>query len=274
MRPEDIDDLFKKKLGDLQPAPSAEAWRRLQEQLQPETKKRVIPMWWSVAATLAFLLLMGTFYYGSLRPDATPAPVAQMTQPERGTRPEQSNQEIPVAAPEVTPPTETKPYPDRLAQTDEKDLAGKNNIASAAAPRPTHRPQPKAQIAAAERTQVGNDADRNHASSVNVPAPEQLAMRASTELPSPKTLVAPAPEVMEVVILKNEPTLALAPTADSEATDPETSAKGKVVKGLLRQVRNLANGQHVELPNLNPNNYSIAFETQIGNRKISKTINF
>ncbi|GAB3814503.1 hypothetical protein GCM10028895_07670 [Pontibacter rugosus] len=82
MRPEDIDKIFKERLGNNAPTPPADMWARLQERMEdekpvmgivqdektavaePQVKKRSI-MWMysSIAATLSLLLAVSVVFY-------------------------------------------------------------------------------------------------------------------------------------------------------------------------------------------------------------------
>ncbi len=88
--------------------------------------------------------------------------------------------------------------------------------------------------------------------------------------------VGPAAETIEVIILKQEPAsfLANADDLNDEGAEATPSRRGKIVRGILKQVKNIAAGEKINLAEVGLDQYSIALETQIGNRKISKTINF
>ena len=65
-----IDKLFKEQLKDFEVAPSDKIWENIHQELHPERKKRrVIPIWWRVAAVAAGLLLLVSIGYQMFSPD-------------------------------------------------------------------------------------------------------------------------------------------------------------------------------------------------------------
>ncbi len=85
MKKNNLDDLFKRKLGDFQEVPDNSVWERIATSLDKKRKKRVLPIWWQLggaAALLAILLyLVDPFaietettlpVVGTEQPDTTP----------------------------------------------------------------------------------------------------------------------------------------------------------------------------------------------------------
>jgi hypothetical protein len=283
MRPEDIDELFKGRLGNLERTPSSDAWQRLQEQLQPPPKRKVIPLWWSVAATVALLVFTGYYLHLSQLPGPTPAqvaagkrPVQQVTPPAKADRPA------------AQPAGEQDTQPEQLAQTSTPPAEAGNaapkapvqpNVSSLASARipaapVTGKPAPVRRVTPPQTKQVDQQLEEGQ-------APEQMALQKPAPVPaqvSSRGAAQPGGEAIEVVILKTEPAagqMADAGTFSEEAEEAAVpSRKTKLVKGIFKQLKNLAAGEKVDLSEIGIDRYSVAIETQIGNRKISKTINF
>ncbi len=85
MKKNNLDDLFKRKLGDFQEVPDNSVWEKIAASLDEKRKKRVLPIWWQLggaAALLAILLyLVDPFaietetalpVVGTEQPDTTP----------------------------------------------------------------------------------------------------------------------------------------------------------------------------------------------------------
>jgi hypothetical protein len=284
MKPEDIDKLFKDRLAKLERAPSSEAWQRLQEQLQPQPKRKVLPIWWSIAATLAFLLLTGTYLYFNHLPPAASGQLAGASSPTqpaatqgkeiKGSAAGGAETEQPVRPEELVAKT-TPAAPEAAEKTSgfSGSLSQPVQILAQPSPRPAER---QGASAVSSRQQAPKPLEPI---TVEEAAPVQLARQESVTQPVQVNLTPakPAPEAIEVLILKDDTARLLAGAGDDAASAEDgaaSSRKGKLVKGLLRQAKNLASGEKIDLSDIGIDRYSIALETQIGNRKISKTINF
>lgn len=74
---EQFDDELSKHISDVfdqyeDTAPAEEGWLRLRQKFPPQKKRRIIPLWWSVAATLLILALFGVwFYHSTQQPKST-----------------------------------------------------------------------------------------------------------------------------------------------------------------------------------------------------------
>lgn len=282
MGPEDIDELFKGRLGNLERTPSSEAWQRLQQQLQPPPKRRVIPMWWSVAATVAFLVLTGYFLFVNQLSDRNPEKIANTRIPAQ--QPTTLGEK---ARPSLDPATVKESNPETVAAAtsqegpETKDLentstqSGSSGIVAATQP-----------AEAAVSSRLSTATLPGHGKGIpakDLPQQSETPPMVALDKPAPRPAqittsasAAPAAETIEVVILKQEPSSLLAGAGElvDEGEESSPSRKGKLVKGIFKQVKNLAAGEKIDLSQIGLDRYSLAIETQIGNRKISKTINF
>ena len=116
---------------------------------------------------------------------------------------------------------------------------------------------------------------------LQTPEPEMLA-QATTPAATKGTTTASSSstasaEPMEIIVkLDNnlaEPTKLAMTTPEPEQEKDYKSGRstGKVVKGIFKQVKNLSQGEKINLKELGLK-HTYALETTIGNRKISKTI--
>lgn len=67
---EDFDDELSKHITDVfdqyeDTAPAQEGWLLLRQKFPPQKKRRVIPVWWSVAASLLIVALLGLWFYNT-----------------------------------------------------------------------------------------------------------------------------------------------------------------------------------------------------------------
>jgi hypothetical protein len=67
---EDFDDELSKHITDVfdqyeDTAPAQEGWLLLRQKFPPQKRRRVIPLWWSVAASLLIVALFGLWYYNT-----------------------------------------------------------------------------------------------------------------------------------------------------------------------------------------------------------------
>ncbi len=67
---EQFDDELSKHISDVfdqyeDTAPAEEGWLQLRQKFPPQKKRRIIPLWWSVAATILILALFGIWFYNT-----------------------------------------------------------------------------------------------------------------------------------------------------------------------------------------------------------------
>jgi hypothetical protein len=292
MKPEDIDKLFKERLGPSAPTPPADLWGRLQERMadempaaeKQESKPRgFMYLSYSVAAAIVLLLAVGIVFFNVQRGDvpagggiahqptavveqplATPQQgvaesgsgqgMAQATEQGKVIGPE-SGIAADVQAPVAVQPGATAPLKAAIAK------AG-----STSEPRASRTAQDA--IVTKPATQLVAKVDQPAA-----PATPQKGDYYSTGETVPATFAANTVNMnaqpVEIIIKR---AVYEEPLAEEEPELSGFEKKQKLAKNIFKQVRNLSNGEKVELSELGINANSIALETQIGKQKISKVI--
>ncbi|WP_276495905.1 hypothetical protein [Pontibacter litorisediminis] len=301
MKPEEIDKLFKERLGNTSPTPPGDLWSRLQERMEAdqekplmvltpeaeqknEGKQRFMWIYSSVAATLSLLLAVGVVFYNIQTgtpeisetitkyditlPEGRPAaePIL-IPAPEASTPESMVAQQEPVE--EVLPQTEKKLAPQATEEATSASTITKAPIKQSAIAKATPKAapqQPKAKALLKEATK----------------ADAQTAIAANILPATPATEVAPAKESAGFANanLNAEPVeIIIKRAVDSQTAMAEPSAaptnggKKALAKNIFKQVRNLAAGEGVELEELGIRADRVALETQIGKQKLSKVIN-
>lgn len=264
MKPEELDKLFKNKLQNHRLEPSADLWAQLQSRMQPEeTKKERKPMWlWYAAASVSILLLSVALWLGYDRNQAgTAGMVASGQQPQTETAP------ATVPAPEVAVPeaemlavqTAPAPQPDK----PENEAKSEKRLKNAPVTAPAVKQQlARRQEAVKKETPAPAEMLAEHTAKPTVP--EQNQHYAAQEQPVP-------PVPVEVLVIKGSET----PAAFASQNPEEIAAaqpRRPFFQRVLRQAVNLTQGEEVNLNDLKINR-QIAFETQIGNQKMTKVIN-
>ncbi|PRY15644.1 hypothetical protein CLV24_102266 [Pontibacter ummariensis] len=300
MRPEDIDKLFKERLGNSTPPPPGDLWNRLQQRMEEEKeakplllfptqeqeKKRSF-MWVysSVAATLSLLLTVGVVFYNVKT--GTPEISETLTKEERLQLQEAPAFKIPVPEETVAGIEEAKESapPEKNFNTEAtaaKSVASKQ-VAALDKPkaeaetgtkvlqnsRPTKQVKHSRTKAitqpalAVNKPEVANKATE----AVQEPAAQPTATVSLAEAKTANADLNAAP--VEITIKRS----VASPASVAEAEQPSgIDKKAKLAKNIFKQVRNLANGEGVELSELGIRADRIALETQIGKQKISKVI--
>jgi hypothetical protein len=294
MRPEDIDKLFKERLGNTTPTPPADLWNRLQDRveaemphtapLQPKEERRTfVWLYSSVAATASLVLTVGVVFFNI----KTGTPEISETIAEKGSI---EISETPIAK---------QPSPKTIAQADmqadntseEKNITPQATDASTTAssnseevlktesiaratPKAVQRkpakasvtkqPQATAQPAIAANTlteRAAEAAEASTAPAVKLVTPPAAFAATSADLNA---------EPVEIIIKRavtSQPAMA-------EADAPgDVNKKAKLAKNIFKQVRNLASGDGVELSELGINADRVALNTQVGKQKFFKVIN-
>lgn len=298
MRPEDIDKLFKERLGNTSPTPPADLWNRLQERLEAEMpqqaplqlkeeKRSYMWLYSSVAATVSLVLTVGVVFFNintgtpevneslaekghvelletPVLPQPAPATIAQA---EMAT--ENSSEEINLSsgATEATPPASTTSEEvvktEAIAGTTPKAIKQKPALATTAK---QHRAKVQQAFANNTLTQRAAEAEAPLA----VPAVKPATPAASSVAKADANLNA-AP--VEIIIKRSTSTQAPAALAQADEAPTGIDKKAKLAKNIFKQVRNLASGDEVELSDLGIHADKVALNTQIGKQKFSKVIN-
>ncbi|WP_242918906.1 hypothetical protein [Pontibacter liquoris] len=284
MKPEDIDKLFKDRLANTSPTPSADLWSRLQGRIeeempaaQPQEKKRSL-MWLysSIAASVMLLLAIGLVLYNgkSGKPEAR---IALQQQPAMIEQP---------ARPEVQAPAASVLDPASIAAAPEAEKKEINLQPQATSSAPAASNSSKA-LAHVTKTPAKPSTEMKKATTPITSAPSpQLALAESKLKAQPAAATAPteAPETTAVFASATDATAGAEPveiifkravnTQPALSEEPSgREKKTRLAKNIFKQVRNLSNGDPVELSSLGIRADKIALETRIGNQKFSKVIN-
>lgn len=304
MKPEDIDKLFKERLGNSSPTPPADLWSRLQERMEedqekplvlltPEAeqkkdgKQRFMWIYSSVAATLSLLLAVGVVFYNI----NTGTPEVSDTLTKYDSK---LPQEIPAV--ETVPEVEQAPVatdqsmmaqtetPEDILPAEEKNIPTQATAEPKAASNLTKQPTKQKFIAKAEPKALQQETAAIATVSKATKKPDvQTAIAANTAPDAPAVEVAPVTKPAAVAANANlnaEPVEITIKRAVASQTDvamasnePTGNSKKQLAKNIFKQVRNLASGDGVELEELGIRADRLALETQIGKQKISKVIN-
>ncbi|WP_018477954.1 hypothetical protein [Pontibacter roseus] len=288
MRPEDIDKLFKERLGPSSPTPPADLWNRLQDRMEAEMPEKEAEkrkpagyMWlsYSIAAAITLLLTVGIVFY-NVKHNNVPfdgmahdnSQVAEQPLVIADPAQEQTIAEAtePVAIPEVTEqPVAPAPIPDNtvaipqntVAKAEPKPATTKRNVLAAAPKKQKAAPIPSShQVAKVEKPAIPAEAEKGSYYNTGEPVPATFASAGNSNLDA---------QPVEIIIKR----AVAVQQAEEEAEPNGFEKKQKLAKNIFKQVRNLSNGERVELSELGINADKIALETQIGKQKISKVIN-
>ncbi|GAB2965014.1 hypothetical protein GCM10027048_38120 [Hymenobacter coalescens] len=305
MQPEDIDKLFRAKLEQHATPPPPSLWYDLQEQLEPEEKKRRGGFWmFAVAAAVTLLLLAGGGWLlrQSQRPGTTDGTLA--SRPAPAARPD-AGAALPSATAPATSGNGTAPKADfgtesataaaetgslatgpatsansvetskKLATTQATDAARPasthqqqqllaRNPERAAAPRESARPE------APDFRRADEPALERQALAVQ-PVPAPATTPAAAVSPAPAGVISlPTMGAIEVEVRQHpEQAVALAAAA-TEETPGRTRPS---VRGVLRQVRRLAQGEKPDLTEVGlPANPALTVQARVAGHTLTKTI--
>ncbi|WP_345157300.1 hypothetical protein [Pontibacter saemangeumensis] len=297
MRPEDVDKIFKERLGNTSPTPPTDLWNRLQERMQAETapqeeETRVIPLlaraetrtttwlYSSIAAAVSLVLSVGVVFYNIQT--GTPE-VNEVLADKSKTLELHEKPVITAEAPEMTADagatTEKAPKENNLipqatdaapAASNITEADAKPNAVAKATPKVAHLKPAKA-IAANKPKATVQPAVAYKASE----RAEEPAVAAPQPAVQPASLARAAAnlnaEPVEIIIKRS----AASPPAMASAEEASKGLdkKAKLAKNIFKQVRNLASGENVELSEVGINADKVALSTHIGKQKFSKVIN-
>ncbi|MBC3541548.1 hypothetical protein ACFSC6_02540 [Rufibacter sediminis] len=293
MSAEDLDKLFRDKLKNNPVTPGNDVWERMQARMQQNSQSQVpnlfvvpvaeeqkeerspIRMWYySAAAAVTMLLSVGLWVnrenIDPLQPSGTVATV-QETKP---TAPQSVSPSSEMVTTPAAPENEsTAEYPTNTAVTPAPNQALAAVEANSAAP--AVNGNVKATPSAIKRNEV-----REMEAPKAVSAPEPAAMMAvatPAKVQEPNQASADAAPALEIIVkLDNAQATTSLASASTKETDPpqgeEPAGTGRVLKGILKQVKNLKDGEKVNLSELGITKHTYALETRIGNKKITKSI--
>ncbi|WP_210488920.1 hypothetical protein [Rufibacter aurantiacus] len=301
MSAEDLDKLFRDKLQNRPVAPGNDVWERMQARMQQNAQQETpnpflvpsvteekeergtVRMWYySAAAAVTMLLSVGLWVnrdnINPLQPSGTVATVHEQKQaPVERTSPSQEA----ISGAEGTAAN---------VQAEQKSVAEQETtIHYPAASKATEQRQAMASVntkaasVSSQGTQAAVVSTRKEASLVETnkafqKAQEPVMMAVATPVKAQETAKAnaDAPALEIIVKLDNaQATSSLAQASTKETDTPHTEdqpGSGRVLKGILKQVKNLKDGEKVNLSELGITKHTYALETRIGNKKITKTI--
>lgn len=298
MRPEDIDKLFKERLGNTSPTPPGDLWSRLQDRmeaempqvapLQPKEEKRSM-MWLysSVAASVSLVLAAGVVFFNintgtpeisqsitdKSRVEIQETPVYSAPAPETIAKAEVAT-ELNTEEKNINPQaTDANQAASNMAEEDVKKeavavatpKAVQQKRARATAPK---QPQATVQQAIAANTQPERAPEVTMA--VATPAAKPVT---STALASAKADANLNAAPVEIIITRAGTSPTPTAMAEADVAQDGLNKKAKLAKNIFKQVRNLASGEEVELSELGIKADKVALNTQIGKQKFSKVIN-
>ncbi|MCP2045749.1 hypothetical protein [Pontibacter sp. HSC-36F09] len=292
MKPEDIDKLFKDRLGHTSPTPPADLWNRLQDRIETEMpaagKGEAKPrgfMWlsYSIAAAITLLLFVGIVFYnvqnGTVPVDRDSLADVNGLKPEQPliiNEPARTTEHLAHVTEE---PATTSSSDEVLVEpvTPTRTTAQANQPAETVTKQVIAKAEPKADV----RKTIPKNSTNNTAfaqqlaAQVEKPAIPETLERANFDNTGEITPVVLAANTVDMNAQPVEIIIKRAVAVQEVETDEELSGfekKQKLAKNIFRQVRNLSNGERVELSELGINADRIALETQIGKQKISKVI--
>lgn len=295
MRPEDIDNLFKDRLGNTSPTPPADLWSRLQDrvetemphQLRPKEEERKTSFMWiysSVAATLSLLLTVGAVFYNiKSTPEVSDSlviqekailketPVYKAPETETIAQAEASTDQADLKSEKSSAPQATEVANPASNITDKADNAA--TIAKANTKAVEQHQAARALVAEQPKANV-QQAIAHSTPTIEKPAETAVVVPTVTPV-TPSALAASADmnaRPVEITI-KRSARASVATAQEAESEESGLEKKAKLAKNIFKQARNLANGEQVELADLGIRADRVALETQIGRQKISKVIN-
>lgn len=252
MEPEEIDKLFRDKLAGRSVLPSADAWMRLQQKMEPPKKQR--SMWvYYAAASVVVLLAAGILYWNSggistgpsvatvSREVAPPVKQTLPAAPETRSAAVQQRQESLAQAPVIKAPTTT-------GQARKSPGSTRRVLPAKQLPAPViaHQPAP-----------------------IQDPAPQSVPEVQPRAAGQPaQASASPDLSVVEVVVQRD----AAAGTAEDPGLREQISRKGQLLKNIYKQARNLKNGEPVELATLGVDKSRIQEETKELKQKLTNVI--
>ncbi|MDQ3291926.1 MAG: hypothetical protein M3Q05_11625 [Bacteroidota bacterium] len=276
MKEEEVDRYFKEKFQQFAPVPSADAWARLQSKMESPQQKRSHMWVYYAAAAVTLVLVSGALLFWFQTDKLSSG--GNLARIKRA-----SAQKFTPKAPKETLladiNTQTPALPETVEPAPQEKEIKNNNNASTSTTKPIKKGKkirPGILVAATNRikpqeiSKFEAEKKSTHETQVTTVAAENL----------PDSSPITEDRVMEVIIKKDpEATIAFTNDKDHSSSTEEVikeniSKKGRLVKNIFKQVRNLKNGEKVELSEFGLNaNYRIDVESKIFKHKYTKVIN-
>jgi len=260
MRKHPVDDLFKRRLSELEKKPSAAAW----DKIQARTKKehRLAGWVWYAAASVVITLVAGYIVWNSERSNietiGKEKKIAVISKPteiakEREIVQEQKVEQIPVSVKEIR-----VSFEDIALNEEKKQLQNPDNAKpNAKEPISVHKPIPNIE----HQELAGNDVELENEPIAKMPAIEKIAPIAE-EVLAAKITPTPAEQTRIVVVAVE--------TNDQDEDKPKSSKFSKV----FRQLKNARAGERVDWEEIgfNPKNLVAKVDDRLrnGEEKVSE----
>jgi hypothetical protein len=243
MHPEDIDKLFREKLADHAPTPPAFIWAEIEAEIQPRRRR---PALWLAAASVALLTLLGGLWW-TLQNGAGlqhSRPELASTMPRRSATPGLKNISQPQATASPASPSSPSEAPANEPTAAVATVAPTTST-------PSEGVQPDPVLVARRPGRPRASAPRQNVASVAATPPAPAQPRQTTpELPAtgqqlPQELGRPTELPAHTVALTGPIEVEVRPAAAPAA--PVVSARRPRLVALLRQARNVVQGEKVSL---------------------------
>lgn len=256
MKKHPVDDLFKRKLAELDRKPSSEAWLKIQE--RTKSQRRAVGWVWYAAAGIAVTLMAGYLVW----------------QNESGNDVQLAGNPKVVA---VTP--QVKPSAPSLSGKSEKEPAGD---APAATPEPQMQPE-RPQIAIRKDKGRSVKEDNHQPTTIDEPAiepalaniekqtisskPEQVETQMPSAVQEIKTL-SDEPAVSRINKVETEPTRIIVATVETDANEMDEKPKSSRFSRVFRQLKNARAGEKVDWDEVgfNPKNLVARVDDRLRNK--------
>ncbi|OON69513.1 hypothetical protein [Hymenobacter sp. CRA2] len=305
MQPEDIDKLFRAKLEQHATPPPPSLWYDLQEQLEPEEKKRRGGFWmYAVAAAVTLLLVAGGGWLmwqsrlngpaagtGTLAthptPNRTGAGLATKTAPATPAAPNATpNADFEAEAANGSGPEATALAARTATTTSPAQQVKKSASAQAtdALPAASTHQQPQLLARTERRAAARRETDQPEAPDFRAAEPRPSESQAVAVQPVPASVPAPtmtalvpanaavatAPSMGTIEVEVRQQPANVVALADANDTPGRTRPS---VRGVLRQVRRLAQGERPDLTEVGlPSNPALTVQARVAGHTLTKTI--
>jgi hypothetical protein len=298
MQPEDIDQLFRAKLEQHATPPPPSLWYDLQEQLEPEKKERRGGFFmYAVAAAVTLLLLAGGWLLWQ-GPRTSSSGTLASNSASDGKAAGATGAEQAAPAPANTPAAtdfatesaaNTNSVAAGVAATDDAAKTLKNSVErqATAAPRPASTPQQQQLLARTERAAAPRESARPEAPVFRA-SPAPVVAERQTVAVQPVPAAAPAPQAagfaptapavtpalpagaIEVEVRQHPDQVVALAAPEADETPGRTRPS---VRGVLRQVRRLAQGEKPDLTEVGlPANPALTVQARVAGHTLTKTI--
>ncbi|QMU28710.1 hypothetical protein [Adhaeribacter radiodurans] len=280
MKEEEVDQYFKNKFGQFAPEPSADAWARLQSKMEPVQQKRPTMWVYYAAASVSLILLSGALLFWFRTNSSLPVNGDLANLKPATTQPTPLIMKEPILA-DIN--TQAPALPETVEPvTQEKVKETTNNASTSTTTSKPIKKGKKIRPGILVATHHLKNQEKTYSKDDWKTVPENSPVTTVVAQNVPNLPTVAEERIMEVII-KKAPEAEVAYTDNSNAKEyshtqeiikENISKKGRLVKNIFKQARNLKNGEKVELSALGLNaNYRIDVESKLLKQKYSKVIN-